>query len=198
MLCEGVLRLLWRERLEVKVQPGSVPVTPEVIDGLRTHHRTDGIPLRRQPRAEFAFRPEGRDVGSCEPYVIPEQLRRHEEVDDRITYYAAVFDVEADGLPCLWRVRRKSSVADETENRKPVPNTVRVPGAATRVHYEVRLRSLRMDAPSRSRPRLAARRDDAELRVSEDRRSRLLATISSESETAHPRSEPRLSRAGRS
>jgi len=102
MLREGVLRLLRRERLEVQVESGCVPVAPEVIDGLRAHHRAGGIPLRRQPRAELAFRPEGRDVGSREPYVIPEPLRRHEEVDDRVTRHTVIFDLKSDGLSGLW------------------------------------------------------------------------------------------------
>jgi hypothetical protein len=135
--CEGGLLLLRRERLEVQIESGCVPVAPEVIDGLRAHHRADGILLRRQPRAELAFRPEGRDVGSREPYVSPEPHRRHEEVNDRATRYTAVFDVKPDGLPGLWRVRLESPVADKTENGKPVPDTVRVPREAHRVHHEM-------------------------------------------------------------
>jgi hypothetical protein len=102
MLREGGLRLLRRERLEVQVEPGRIPVASEVINRLRAHQRAGSMPLRRQPRAELAFRPEGGDVGSCEPDVIPEPFRRYEEVNDRVTCHAAVLDVETDECPGLW------------------------------------------------------------------------------------------------
>lgn len=85
MCREDGLRLLWCHRFEVKGEPCCVPVAPEIVDNLGSDGRPPRIPVSAEPCVEFDFRPEGRDVGSGEPDVVPEPLRGDKEMDNRLT-----------------------------------------------------------------------------------------------------------------
>jgi hypothetical protein len=96
VLGEGLLRLLRRGRLEIKVESGRVPVKSKIIDRPPTDHGSRLIGVRCQPGIKLPFRPEGQDVGSCEPDVVPEPSGWNEKVDDPIPGDATVEHVEAD------------------------------------------------------------------------------------------------------
>jgi hypothetical protein len=65
MFREDSLRPLQRERLEVRIESGCVPVAPEVIDSLRIHHRAGGI--RRQQDPGSKARPRRSSHTKCGP-----------------------------------------------------------------------------------------------------------------------------------
>lgn len=91
------LRLVWRCRLEIKIEPGCVPVASEIVKRLPTDYRPQRISVRRQPGMKLTFRPEGQDIRSREPDVIPEPFGRNEKVDDPISSDPPVANVEANG-----------------------------------------------------------------------------------------------------
>lgn len=91
------LRLLWRSRLEIEIESGRVPVESEIIDSLPAGDRSLQVCACRQPGMKLAFRPEGQDICSREPNVIPEPFGGNEEVDDPISSDPPVANVEANG-----------------------------------------------------------------------------------------------------
>lgn len=94
-------RCLGCRRREVEVEPVRVPVESEVVDDLWSDNGPERVAAGPQPHVEFAFRPEGRDVGSRESDVVPEPSRGHEEVHDRVTDDSSALDAQADGVSRL-------------------------------------------------------------------------------------------------
>lgn len=94
---EGRLRLVRRRWLEIKLKPSRVPVASEIVHRLHTDYRASRIIVRCQPGVQLAFRPEGQDIRSRKPDVIPEAFGGNEEVDDPLASDLPVDHVEAEG-----------------------------------------------------------------------------------------------------
>lgn len=85
-------------RFPIDVEAGPVPVRAEVIDCLRRHDRAACEPPDLEPPLQFVFRPEGGDVRSREPNIVPEAPGRHQEMDQRLAQHDPARHAEIDGL----------------------------------------------------------------------------------------------------
>lgn len=91
-------RLCGTRGLPVQIEPRAIPVPPEVEQRLRVNHLAARMSRGAKPGIELTLRPEGRDVGSGEPDVVPEAAGRHEEVDDRLAADTTAANLERDRL----------------------------------------------------------------------------------------------------
>ena len=91
-------RLCGGRRLPRVVQSGRIPVRAEFVERLRRDRSPRARARRVQPSAQVALRPEGGDVRSSEPDVVPEAASGNEEVDDALPADGAVDDRESDAV----------------------------------------------------------------------------------------------------
>ena len=131
------LRLLRRGRRKVEIEPGCVPLAPEIVDGLPVGDGALHVGVRCQPGMKLGFRPEGQDVCSGEANVIPEAPGRHEKVHDRVAGDLPVQNVETDGCTGLRRVHLELTIADDAQDRQTIPHAIGIPLLPRCVYHEV-------------------------------------------------------------